>query len=165
MNSRICSKSCSDGICSDRIQFLTGIKPSKLESGISRILCTRKLDTTIQEFGAKALENEFVACHALETEFTFWLESNLQSSNLTSPESYAQENLTQWFKSLVQKRSKMNLQCVMVSKQNSLFDCNQTFRPNLASPESYGDRSNFLTQKPLLKTNLHSSKSGISRVA
>ena len=71
----ICIASCSR----DRIQFLTGIKPSELESGISRILCTRKFDATIQEFGSKALENEFVACHALETKFTFWMESNLQN--------------------------------------------------------------------------------------
>ena len=80
---RICIASCSR----DRIHFLTGIKSSELESDISRIFCTRKFDTMIQEFGSKALENEFVVCHALETEFTFWLESNLQSSNLTSPKS------------------------------------------------------------------------------
>ena len=83
---------CSDGICSDRIQFLTGIKPSKLESGISRILCTRKFDTIDSRvWFKKTLKNEFALRHALETEFSFWLKSNLQSSNPTSPESFAQE--------------------------------------------------------------------------
>ena len=48
----------------------------------------------IQEFGSKTLENEFALRHALETEFTFGLESNLQSSNLTSRESFEQINLT-----------------------------------------------------------------------
>ena len=63
----ICSASCSR----KRIHFLTGIKPSELESDISRIFCTRKFDTMIQEFGSKALENEFAVRHALETEFSF----------------------------------------------------------------------------------------------
>merc|ERR1712198_45124 len=82
------------------------------------------LTQLIQEFGSKTLENEFALRHAVETEFSFWLESNLQSSNLASPECYALENLTQRFKNLLQKRSKMNLHCVMLSRHNSLFDWN-----------------------------------------
>ena len=123
----ICSVSCSR----DRIHFLTGIKPSELESDISRIFCTRKFDTMIQEFGSKALENEFAVRHALETEFTFWLESNLQNLESDICRIFCARKFAATIQEFGQERSKMNLRCVMLSRQNSVFDWNQTFKARI----------------------------------
>ena len=94
IQTRICFKSCSNWICNDscfrkRNHFLTEIKPTKFQPDTSRIKWRRKFDIIHPTFTPKSVQTEFAVLHTSEKEVTFWLKTNLQSSNLAFQESYA----------------------------------------------------------------------------
>ena len=99
--SRICSKSCSNWICSvscfrQRSLFLTEIKQTFRAQNLASRESNgeEKLTQFIQQFAPKAVQTEFAVRHAFEnrTEKKIWHNS---------------------FKNLLQKLLKLNLKCVM----------------------------------------------------
>ena len=103
IQTRICSKNCSNWFCNVSCfrkinHFLTEIKPTELQPDTSRIKWRRKFDIIHPTFTPKTVQTEIAVRHTSEKEVTFWLKTNLQSSNLAFQESYAsyaEDNLTQ----------------------------------------------------------------------
>ena len=79
----ICGASCFR----QRSRFLTEIKPSELESDISRIEWRRKFETIHSRHWFKNCSNWICAASCFRERIGFWLKSKLQNSNLASRES------------------------------------------------------------------------------
>ena len=80
-----------------------------------------------QEFAPKAFQTEFAVCHAFDRKAAFSLKSNLRSSKIWHLENRMKKKI--WhnsFKNLLQKLFKLILQCFMLSREEPLFDWNQT---------------------------------------
>ena len=106
----------------------SGIIPFKARIRISRIECKRRLDKTISRICSKSCSNWICSASCFRERSRFFTEIKLSKLQIWHLENRTEKKI--WhnsFKNLLQKLFKLNLQCVMLSREKPFFDWNQIF--------------------------------------